>query len=88
MNKAAVEYKESAADLFKHIVAGTTHKLLSDQADDAPIEDFTPGQLARVTKQAFAVAEIYEGLSELVEFAARSRSLAGHKSIHDDRSLS
>lgn len=81
MRKASDEYKKSATDLYNHIVTGTTHKLLDNQADDAHIDDFTPGQLSRVNQQAFAVAEIYEGLSELVELSARC--LARHKSIYD-----
>ena len=81
MRKASDEYKKSSLDLYKHIVTGTTHKLLDNQSDDAHIDDFTSGQLSRVNQQAFAVAEIYEGLSELVELSARC--LARHESIYD-----
>ena len=79
MRKASVEYKNSAKELFVHIVNGTTYKLLADQADDATVNDFTAGQVSRVCCQAFAVAEICEQVSELVLESAEC--LEGHKSI-------
>lgn len=76
MRQASVEYKNSSKDLFVHIVNGTTHKLLEDQADDATVNDFTAGQVSRVCQQAFTAAEIYEQLSELVLESAEC--LEGH----------
>lgn len=66
MKTAAEEYHQSAADLYKHIIGGTTYKLLADQSDDSCVHDFSSGQLNRVCKQAFAVADIYTELSQLV----------------------
>lgn len=79
MRKTSEEYKQSSKNLFRHIINGTTFKLLEDQADDASLQDFTPGQVNRVTRQTFAVAEIYEQMSELVMKSAAC--LEGHKSI-------
>ena len=79
MRKASEEYKQSSKNLFLHIINGTAYKLLEDQADDASLQDFTSGQVNRVTRQTFAVGEIYEQLSELVMKSAAC--LETHKSI-------
>ena len=50
---------------YTHVISGTSYKLLEDQSEDASVDDFTPGQLSRVSTQVLAVGEIYTELAQI-----------------------